>query len=142
MKVKAKTLTGLLKEGGKLGTKHIRLTIHPAWEKEMEKKPYPPELVKALKKSKIIDLDITKWEDFKIFEYHHKNKFIKKAEWIMIDKNPKRCTMTSHGGKCLVYEKIHTNEKAAKNHMAALKKRGAKVQKKKHPKGTLLVYNF
>ena len=58
------------------------------------------------------------------------------------DKNPKKCTTKSFGGKCLIYEKIHTNEKAAKTHMAKLKKRGAKIKKTKVSNGWKLVYNF
>lgn len=54
----------------------------------------------------------------------------------------KKCTTKSIGGKCLVYEKKHTNEKAMKNHMKALKKRGAKVKKSIASKGWKLTYNF
>lgn len=59
------------------------------------------------------------------------------------DKNPKKCTMESRGGKCLVYEKAHTNDKALKNHIQAIKKRGGTIVSEtySYPK-TILKYHF
>lgn len=42
----------------------------------------------------------------------------------------------------VIQKNIYTNEKAMKNHMKALKKRGAKVKKSKTSKGWKLEYNF
>jgi len=54
----------------------------------------------------------------------------------------RKCITKSGRGKCMLYEKLHKNDKAMEAHKKALKKRGATVTEVMAPGGVILKYFF
>lgn len=57
-------------------------------------------------------------------------------------KKQNKCLAKNGKGKCIVYKRKHTNDKALKAHKKALKKRGATITEKNVPGGVELQYHF